>query len=648
MSTYYVSAKGCECGCGSKEKPFKRIQQAADIAFPGDKIVVGAGEYREWVNPKRGGRSDSERIIYEAAPGERPVIKGSEAVTGWKNMQGDVWTVSVPNSLFGDYNPFAEKLGGDWLIHPTEYSVHAGDVYMDGRSFYEAANEAEVFAPTPRTEGVGPYWGQCMEVIPDDPEWTLHRWFAKVGDEETEIIANFCGEDPNAHLTEINVRMCCFFPEKTMLDYITVRGFEIAQAACPWAPPTAHQYGMLGVHWSKGWVIENNILHDAKCSAISLGKEAYTGHNLCSNEHRKPGYQYQMEAVFKALQIGWRKEKIGSHIVRNNEIYSCGQNGIVGHMGAAFSVIEHNHIHHIGAKHEFFGYEIGGIKLHAAVDTLIKGNCIHHCALGSWFDWQAQGTRITENVYFANSRDLMIEVTHGPCIVDNNILGSEYSLDNCAQGTAYVHNLICGVTRRITVLDRATPYHFAHTTQVAGAAIVYSGDDRFYQNVFVGLDSFTAEDGYCGTASYNGSPASLAEYKERIVAGGIGDHDIFNATLQPVYCGGNVYCYKSYAFDKEEAPVFVDEKPAISFDVCEKGAVMHINAPEKLFSGKTKLIDSELLGSTRITECAFETAEGKSIVFDTDLTGAARKASPTPGPIEGIKPGENTVEVWSK
>ena len=92
----------------------------------------------------------------------------------------------------------------------------------------------------------------------------------------------------------------------------------MAQAACPWTPPTADQPGLLGTHWSKGWIIENNEIHDAKCSGISIGKESSTGHNLCTRRHRKPGYQYQMEAVFRALQIGWSKEKIGSHIIRNN------------------------------------------------------------------------------------------------------------------------------------------------------------------------------------------------------------------------------------------------------------------------------------------------------------------------------------------
>lgn len=100
-------------------------------------------------------------------------------------------------------------------------------------------------------------------------------------------------------------------------------------------PPTGKQYGIIGPNWSKGWIIEDNIIHDSKCSAVSLGKEETTGDNNFTKWGRKPGYQYQMEAVFRALAIGWSKEKVGSHIVRNNRIYDCGQNGIVGHMSSA-------------------------------------------------------------------------------------------------------------------------------------------------------------------------------------------------------------------------------------------------------------------------------------------------------------------------
>ncbi|MGY4688153.1 hypothetical protein ACW9JY_10580, partial [Petrotoga sp. DB-2] len=133
-----------------------------------------------------------------------------------------------------------------------------------------------------------------------------------------------------------------FYPDQIGRDYITVKGFEMAHAATPWVPPTADQPGLIGANWSKGWIIENNIIHDSKCSAISIGKEGSTGHLYHSTRKDKTGHQYQLESVFSAEHIGWSKESIGSHIIRNNTIYDCGQNAIVGHLGCVFSEIYNN------------------------------------------------------------------------------------------------------------------------------------------------------------------------------------------------------------------------------------------------------------------------------------------------------------------
>lgn len=73
------------------EEPFCTIQRAADAAVAGDRVIVHEGEYREWVKPANGGLSDSRRIVYEAAEGEQVVIKGSEIVKGWENVEGTVW-----------------------------------------------------------------------------------------------------------------------------------------------------------------------------------------------------------------------------------------------------------------------------------------------------------------------------------------------------------------------------------------------------------------------------------------------------------------------------------------------------------------------------------------------------------------------------
>jgi hypothetical protein len=79
-----------------------------------------------------------------------------------------------------------------------------------------------------------------------------------------------------------------------------------------------------------------------------------------------------------------------------------------------FSTIEDNHIYNIALKREFYGYEIGGIKLHAAIDVVIRHNRSTTARSGTWLDWQTQGTRISRNVFYDNNRDLFVEVSHGP------------------------------------------------------------------------------------------------------------------------------------------------------------------------------------------------------------------------------------------
>lgn len=644
MREYHVSVKGSDISDGSAEHPFRTISKAAKLALAGDRVIVHEGEYREWVKPAHGGHSSTSRIIYEAAPGEKVVIKGSERIQCWEQEEGTVWKAVLPDSFFGDYNPYKEILGGDWFISPADDSLHPGDVYLNGKSFYEAKSLEEVKHPVMRTEGVNPPWTAKKEPLLH-PEDSIYQWYTCGDQENTVIYANFHGKDPNQELTEISVRKCCFYPERTGKNYITVRGFEMAQAACPWTPPTAEQPGLLGTNWSKGWIIENNVIHDAKCSGISIGKEASTGHNLCTRGHRKPGYQYQMEAVFRARQIGWSKETIGSHVIRNNVIYDCGQNGIVGHMGCVFSEIYHNHIYNIAVKHEFFGYEIAGIKLHAAIDVQIHHNNIHNCALGTWLDWQAQGTRVSKNLYYANDRDLMVEVTHGPYMVDNNIFASAYNFDNAAQGGAYLHNLCCGFMRRVEILDRSTPYHFPHSTQVAGTTVVYSGDDRLYQNIFLGGED--TESTQHGTVGYNGHPTSLQEYIDKVVSLGNGDVEQFMQVKQPVYIRGNAYLDGAEAFEREEDGYHAVKASQTRITVEENGGTwLEINADKEMLQMATRIYSTADLEMPRITEAPYENPDGSPIVWNTDYFDTVRAEHPVPGPVEGLKEGYNRIRVW--
>lgn len=635
---YHVAKSGSDQNCGSLEQPFLTISRAAGVAAAGDTVTVHEGVYREWVKPKFKGLSNKRRITYQAAPGEKAVIKGSEQIRNWQYVKDSVWMTVLPNTFFGDFNPYSAEIFGDWLV-TTSPTRHLGDVYLNGMSFYEADSYEALFDPQIKTETLDHWTDRIVPV--HNPLQTKYVWFAKADPDNTTIYANFHGADPNKELVEINVRRSCFYPAETGIDYITVRGFEMAHAATPWAPPTADQPGLIGANWSKGWIIENNIIHDAKCSAVSIGKEVSTGHNYCSVRKDKPGYQYQLESVFSAERNGWCREKIGSHIIRYNTIYDCGQNGIVGHLGGVFSEIHHNHIYNIALKREFYGYEIAGIKLHAAIDVCIHHNRIHDCSLGLWCDWQAQGTRISRNLFYHNNRDIFVEVSHGPYTVDHNILGSEYSIDNVSQGGAFINNLICGKMVQRKELSRSTQYHLPHSTKIAGFAFVYGGDDRFFNNLFVG----TYEPEETGTSHYNGYTTSLEEYIH-CVSQRPGDAESYILAEQPVYINNNVYLHGAKAFDREENN-YVDPDFNPGFEITEEadGVYLSIELPEDLEDFLCGIQSTQTLPRVRIVDAEYENPDGSDMALDIDFFDTQKDGKSPAGPITALKGGKNHIKI---
>ena len=50
----------------------------------------------------------------------------------------------------------------------------------------------------------------------------------------------------------------------------------------------------------------------------------------------------------------------------------------------------------------------------------------------------------------------MIEVSHGPCLLDNNVFASPCTIQNFSQGLAFVNNLVCGTIDLHRVMDRST------------------------------------------------------------------------------------------------------------------------------------------------------------------------------------------------
>ena len=113
--TIYVDVHAPKDGDGSKERPYRSINEAAKRALPGDTVSVAPGIYREYVDPVHGGTEEA-RITYESREPLGAVITGAEEAVGWKKYQGQVWALRVDNGIFGEYNPYTTMVGGDWYF----------------------------------------------------------------------------------------------------------------------------------------------------------------------------------------------------------------------------------------------------------------------------------------------------------------------------------------------------------------------------------------------------------------------------------------------------------------------------------------------------------------------------------------------------
>jgi hypothetical protein len=615
---YHVSIKGNDKNNGSDTKPFRTISFASKQANPGDKIIVHEGIYRERVTPSRGGISDAERIVYHAAEGEKIEIKGSEVMNGWQKFKNDVWKITIPNAFFGDYNPYKDILTGDWYNDHGRIH-HTGEVYLNGKSFYEINTLEGVLNPKP------------IEII-GVQEGLTYAWYCESDENNTYIYANFHNYNPNKERVEINVRESCFYPDKPGINYITISGFFMSQAATQWAPPTAEQIGLIGTHWSKGWIIENNVISDSKCTGITLGKDRSTGHNVWSNNKCKDGATHYNEVIFRALNNGWSKEKLGSHIVRNNTIFNCEQAGICGSLDAVFSEITNNHIYNIWTKRLFSGAEIGGIKIHASIDMIIKNNHIHNTGRGIWIDWMAQGTRITANLLYNNTTDdLFSEVNHGPYLVDNNIFLSEIAMRDWSEGGAFVHNLIAGKILVRPVLARFTPYHMPHSTEVAGLRNILGGDNRYYNNIFVKDNTEISNKISVGRGVISGDGLKVYEQMEYPM---LFDGNIYYNGAEPHFLEPNYI--KQTEFD-----------PKIIINKDENNIYLNITLEQSLITLNTPLVTTSLLDKTKVSDLAFENTDGSLLKIDGDYFGNKRdETNPTAGPFENPGEGELKLKVW--
>ena len=752
---YHVSPTGDDAADGTAAKPLRTIQAAADRAMPGDVVTVHAGTYRERIDPPRGGESDAKRIVYRAVPGEKVVIKGSEMIKQWQRVQEGVWKVVLPNSFFGNFNPYNDGITGEWYNTPRDgFDRHTGGVYLNG-VWMDEARDLDQVLPRPvagqqsgsEDRGLGgktaAYPGRAIDATEEDilyqtcrydlggyrfavpngeykvtlkfcephfrskgerifdvelqgkkvlsdfdifakvgqfvahdqsfdgievpdgelkidflnrvslacisgieiqggdyskkincggPEWEGYQrdpasdsggdavahgrplWYAEVNEENTTIWAQFKGVDPNVETVEINVRQSVFYPSEPGRNFITVRGFTMRHAATPWAGAMSEQIGLIGTHWSKGWIIENNTISHSMNTGITLGRYDLARYGIAMPPATAPGF---VESCELALQHGWSKDNIGGHVVRNNHISHCEKNGIHGSLGGIFSTIEGNTIHEIAVKGWLGGPDLAGLKLLGSVDTIICRNHIYRCGGlgGIWLDWMAQGTRVTGNLLHDNTWDLFMEVDHGPFLIDHNLFLSGKSLRDWSQGGAYVHNLVMGALEARTE-NRQTPYFAPHTVADMRLSDIRKTDCRFHNNLFAGGN---------GTAAFNAWAANLQASGNVYLAGANPGTGESGTVVDPGYNPG----------------VKLTEGPAGQW-------WLEMSVDPAWLSAQTRsTVTTALLGNAVVPNAPFQQPDAMPYLIDNDYSGAMRNAAnPAPGPFEFTTETTIRLKVW--
>ena len=457
--TYYVdnsSPKASDSGPGTSARPFRTINQAAQVLQPGERVVIAAGTYRECVRPARGGTSPAQMISYEAAPGATVYIKGSEVIKDWilnpppqqfrgggpgsggagPNAQGGggqasprpptvppapTWHYGFTGATFPDaYNPFAlASVAGDraWLdtksVDMGPYFRRRGLVFVDGKPLEPVELQRELTNPklfTPPPPGAPqplnglPTRARGGPIMQEVGGTENGRFWTDANGQSVHI--RLQNGTPAEHTIEITTREQAFAPLERGLGYIRIKGLTFQHAGNGF--PLPQRGSMVDVVGGTHWIIEGNTIEWANAIGLEIGGGVF-------GAQQQPG---------------------SAHIIRGNSIRYCGVEGIAG-MGTANVRVEDNLIEWCGWADAEREWESAGAKFHSAHNMLFRRNVIRHIRHGNavWFDSGNVNNRITGNVFadvVTVSAAVHIEVNLGENQIDNNVI---WDVRNAEPGT---------------------------------------------------------------------------------------------------------------------------------------------------------------------------------------------------------------------
>ena len=458
-SMFHVAMTGSDSSDGSQSRPFRTINQAADLAQAGDTVVVHEGEYREWVRPRRGGLSDQRRITYEAAAGEHVVIKGSEPVTGWEAVERDACGRRRCRTRCSARSTRSRRrstgTGSSTRARTRRRSISATCTSTGAASTRSCpCRRCRIRRCVPRCSTTGPGWLDRVR----DPEQTRYVWYADGRGRRDDDLGELPGRGPERGAGRDQRAPLRLLPDR--------------------APPRLHH----GPRLRDG---AGRLPLDAAHRRPARPHRPQLGQGLDHRGQRHPRRQVlghldrqggvdgpqlrdRRAATSRATSTSWsrcsRHARSGGTRSTSARTSSGATRSSTAARTASSATSAASSPRSRTTTSTTSPSSGSSTATRSAASSCTRPstwssahNRIHDCSLGTWLDWQTQGTRISRNVYYANNRDLFVEVSHGPYLVEHNVLASAASLELFSQGGAFVNNLVCGTLRFESVMDRATP-----------------------------------------------------------------------------------------------------------------------------------------------------------------------------------------------
>lgn len=265
---YYVATNGNNANAGTLTAPFGTIQQAANVAMPGDTVYVRGGTYRETVRPATSGTAQKP-IIFEPYPNEQVTISGADLISGWTSTGGAIYRATMPWTLGqGNDQVFVDGQ----MMNEARWPNTSLDIsrpvkaYSDGGGYTTKAG-ASVVSYITDSDLIQPngFWNGATLHIADPHDYLMYtatvisytagrltyldpsgaagsagrayyltgnrqsldstdEWFRDAGS-STLSLWTPAGDNPSSHLVEAKRRQYAF--DLTGRSFVTVQGFNI-------------------------------------------------------------------------------------------------------------------------------------------------------------------------------------------------------------------------------------------------------------------------------------------------------------------------------------------------------------------------------------------------------------------------------------